>query len=656
MDSPDWKCPILMITLSLSLASITRCGTEKEISKQTDIRSRFPKPKDVREPLDYMHQLLDYGMPWDDRCRRYAVLLSLSARLGSPSASTTSEIATLDKSSLDEVYEQIEANMMSSFFMYAIDMYRITYLSPVFIDLVECLRRIGTQVAQGYTKNEELIITEDLYKQVLGLPHTIIDINNLDMTRYPPAFRANLGNLFREYFDIDSIIDTSVTPARPNVRWRADDNDEATNKQRESRTERHLRYRERNLQRERERSRLNQQRMRVLQPELSRARNRVYQQQRRDRLKQLEKLHKNLDKEHQVQQSPAHIEQTEHVYPPVRFYEAEYPGDVIPVHRPFSSNKRQRGRLEQGQKLQEQRLRQLEQLPYEMLIQPSPAVIDSMNPIEQSDMPEMRHGWHPGWMDLASQMTTLNTIPVPAAGLTGLDAPMNAREERERLRQHRRRLRTLDKKSYLEQSHKAQHDRLQYQQQYLQLMLEEREHRKQQYEHRSQPQQQRQRSDQQSTDSQPLSDMISQMIRSPAPERINMYAPTEHTTVTSVDPMTSPPPEGLAPYRHSRGRSLKGEGIVDPAHADHSIESYNKTFGTNSTRNEQGNLRISKAREDQEAYEYPLNSVSQLDETDAVLQSILNQSQNEEAADSLDTSNEPRREAVKKDIRLITKK
>lgn len=221
---------------------------------------------DIAQAINFMQPYLPINISSDEMCRRYAVLSDVALEERLPYKSTVLRIAKLDKDDLDKHYEQLDSGRISWLYMCAIDRYRLTQLAPPIIALVECLRQVDNDGARKYLKNQELIITIDLYKQVLGIPsETMTDIESLDFTKFYPTFRETLRNLFSKYFDVDSIIGhASPVPSRA----KSSDYKQAR--------------RELFRSRRREQSRLTQQRMRLVRSDVMKK----YQDDRRERLRE----------------------------------------------------------------------------------------------------------------------------------------------------------------------------------------------------------------------------------------------------------------------------------------------------------------------------------------------------------------------------------
>lgn len=240
--------------------------------------------KDVPAALNYLYRSLPFGMSVQERCKRYGVLVSMAAATGIPYEPSVDILIAMDNETINEQYEKIDVASLSSGYMKAVDVYRITRLAPPFIDLIECLRQLDTPLTQTFLNNIELLAIVDLYKQVLGIERKV-GLKDLDLNQFRPTFRATLKNLFEGYFDVDLIDGSSVIKPYRHILKLKNTNDPNLPKEEQVRLKRVLRqqrYRERHLHRQRERSRLAQKRLRIENPELVRTRDRLRSQRRRE--------------------------------------------------------------------------------------------------------------------------------------------------------------------------------------------------------------------------------------------------------------------------------------------------------------------------------------------------------------------------------------
>lgn len=232
---------IALMILSFPIGTID-CG--KATNPYDTMRFR-----DVAQALNHMYENLPAQISIDEKCKRYAVLsfMALSERL--PYRKTVLDVISMDEDELNKQYDEMHVNSVIYVFCSAIDRYRITQLAPAFVDVVECLGRIGVPEVRTFLNNKELVLVVDLYKQVLGLPGAYIDVDKLDLTQFSPAFRSRFGSLFPEYSDRFS--PSSATIPEDHISFQPQAEPPAEN--------RHL------IQR-RERSRLDKQRLKILNP------------------------------------------------------------------------------------------------------------------------------------------------------------------------------------------------------------------------------------------------------------------------------------------------------------------------------------------------------------------------------------------------------
>lgn len=286
-----------------------------------------PICKAAIEAIDDLYRRLPAHTTLDEKCKRYAVLLNLpvSDNQASIDASVT---AKLGLGELDNVYQQIQAQILVKSYIAALDEYRRTRLRPAFLELIECLRRFETSSVEEYLSNEELIFMTDLYKQAIRTPWTRIDLNQTDISMFPRDFQASLRNVFRGYLKEDSNStqpeasqqeqsehqaaqpsDTSWISSTRTKRlrlWReeealtAEQVQELRNERRRAANRESMRrIRSRDPGRYREKERLRQRRDRILKSDQVRALDRERQKRRRDRLRAEQK---RLDEQQRLQE------------------------------------------------------------------------------------------------------------------------------------------------------------------------------------------------------------------------------------------------------------------------------------------------------------------------------------------------------------------
>lgn len=267
-------CTLIIFTSILPKNS--HCDTDDNLPIRLYDTGRF---KDISHAINFVHKYLPPEISEEERCKRYAVLSDLAAPEVLPRQSTILDVALMDDDDLDEYYGRMSADRISKAYMIVIERYRITELSPPFIELVDCLRRIETPEVRTYLSNRELIVILDLYKQVLGLPGTTVDVNNLDLTKFHQAFRETLNRLFGRHFpgifQISDQADTDTGSKSSSYLG-------ATNAQSDTAMRReYLRMQAKS--RRRERARLAKQRLRLMNPDLVKEQNRRHQKERRKR-------------------------------------------------------------------------------------------------------------------------------------------------------------------------------------------------------------------------------------------------------------------------------------------------------------------------------------------------------------------------------------
>lgn len=287
LDCP-FKYVVIPFTINLFITRIIECP-------QADSRDVYKtrRFKDIKGALNYLHQCFPEQTPMEEKCRRYAVIVSMTASTGRPYESTVSIIATLDKDSFDEHYRNVDIGSLSSLIMAAIDKYRTSMLAAPFLDLIECLRMLDSPIIKQYLENSELQLIQNLYKQVLESPDTVIDFDSIDFGKFHPAFETALRNLLDP--NLNRTFEQEVVPkvekrrrtkkmplelADPPERQREDE----ARLQKQKRVEKRLLLRRRHLHRTREWERLIKQRLRLLEPDRLREKERVRKQRRRARI------------------------------------------------------------------------------------------------------------------------------------------------------------------------------------------------------------------------------------------------------------------------------------------------------------------------------------------------------------------------------------
>lgn len=246
--------------------------------------------KSVPAAINYVHASLPENAPLDEKCKRYAILLSIVSGNTKPHESDAFRVSALDSYNLNKEYQAMHADDVAQSYMIAIERYRIRKLAPPFLELIECLRRIDAPKVRLYLNNPELSIIANLYKQVLSSPSTKINLDRLKLDKFHPFFRDSLKNHFSNYID-------SVNDSSPSIHYTGGPSDggditsnsvtttSLTDLQSPSDDTQYKVSSEQYKLRRRERKRLTEKRQRTLNPEAVRERDRRRQRMRRERLK-----------------------------------------------------------------------------------------------------------------------------------------------------------------------------------------------------------------------------------------------------------------------------------------------------------------------------------------------------------------------------------
>lgn len=274
LDIDKWRISCVLIS-SVFIVEIN-CVRQGERLPPGSAKHRF---NDVSQAINYISAHLPAAMSMQERCRRYAVLSHLALLEKRPHESTVLKVLNMDEHSLTTHYDAIDVNRVSELYMSAIDRYRITELAPPLIDLVECLRRIESPAVKAYLGNWEMVIIVHLYRQVLGLPHDGLNLDDVDYTQLHPAFLFALRNLFSQYLDLDTVF--AGTPLKA-----IESSTDCPKMIAEASTDDKQHRKEIMLNRRREQSRLAQQRLRLLH-QSKRDNNIKYQRARRERMQSL---------------------------------------------------------------------------------------------------------------------------------------------------------------------------------------------------------------------------------------------------------------------------------------------------------------------------------------------------------------------------------
>lgn len=272
-----WKRVSIALVALFDLIGNIGCGPYKDRSSSIYKSGRL---NDVAQATTLMQKYLPHSLSLEVKCKRYAVLAERAMYERFPQRKTVIDVANMNEEDLETRYGQLNTTRIAWLYMSTIDRYRISQLGTPIIDLVECLRMLDTSASRIYLNNPEISIILVLYKQVLGMSDTALDVQGMDFKKYFPSFRETLRNLFKEYMDIDGILgDASAETDKHIESASALDAESKTNPQNRRTESPRL---ERSSYTQRENQRLFQQRVRVAKPEKVQK----YREDRRKRYKE----------------------------------------------------------------------------------------------------------------------------------------------------------------------------------------------------------------------------------------------------------------------------------------------------------------------------------------------------------------------------------
>lgn len=275
MDLLKW----MYLAISLSVLRCISCGQNETAPQNPRNLKRF---QDIPQALNYMYGYLPEFMPMEEKCKRYAVLASCTPN-GLPYESTVKEIVMMHNNILNRHYRELEPDKLILLYSTTIDRYRVTQLAPPFIDLIECLKNIDIPEATEYAFDEELVLLLDIYKRILGRTDTVLELEKLDLFKFPQAFFAALNQLFKGFIEVDMALDSAYQPSITITRTLQPGEQLPFYSKREL-TDEQIKFRRR------ERSRLAQRRIRILDAESLRNQNRRSREQRQEKRKRQERL------------------------------------------------------------------------------------------------------------------------------------------------------------------------------------------------------------------------------------------------------------------------------------------------------------------------------------------------------------------------------
>lgn len=282
---------MIYIVLNLITCLLSNTATCSARKRSTCSTYEIGKYKDVSLSINLLHSQLPDHMPMKQKCKRYAVVSykALSERL--PHEGTVRSVLAMDDLILDNLYSQLNDTQLSLLYMIAVDRYRVTQLARPFLDIIECLRKIGTNAVKAFLNNPELVLITDLYRHAIGLSDEAINPAKLDLTKLGQSFWKAFRRLFEGLIDIDGFLkgipqlgaietsDVSNSVHNPGEAstsryWPEDHGHSLDNQKR--------------LDDIRERARLAARRSRIINSEMTRRKTREYHQRRRKRIQQEE--------------------------------------------------------------------------------------------------------------------------------------------------------------------------------------------------------------------------------------------------------------------------------------------------------------------------------------------------------------------------------
>lgn len=181
------------------------CFEGATVERDEDIRivSRY---KNMSEATNSLYQaLIDQSVPFESRCKRYVVLLSMAANKGIPYETTVSQLSSLQEHTVDAHSRNVDARRKSMLLMAAIDRYRVSKLEPPFIELLQCLKQIDLPQVQVYLSDRELILLENLYYHILSSPDSKIDMSQVNVDDLHPDFFRTLRIIFSGHLKEETI-------------------------------------------------------------------------------------------------------------------------------------------------------------------------------------------------------------------------------------------------------------------------------------------------------------------------------------------------------------------------------------------------------------------------------------------------------------------
>lgn len=247
----------------------------------------FVECTDITDAMNYLYNSFPDDMSLEERCKRYAILSSLSSSKGRPHNKVMSRYLRFSDESVDKKYQLLDReDELPATFMSAIDSYRAaSQLGPAFLVLMDCLRQFDRPYIKTYLNDPELVLIVDIYKSILRSPDIRIDLSRIDLDQFTSAFRTSLKNLFRDNlidpFPSSRTSDYGTSASDQTHIHRPDVLEEQPKKSDRQQDEEAMVT----THRHRERERLRKRRLKLLQPNLERFKKRERYRRRQERRK-----------------------------------------------------------------------------------------------------------------------------------------------------------------------------------------------------------------------------------------------------------------------------------------------------------------------------------------------------------------------------------
>lgn len=184
-------------SITIALVVSTSCCIECIPTDSREKTESLVRCKSIPEMLNYLYRLLGDHLSVSEKCKRYALILSITASGLSLFEPTIDHLSALTQETVDEHYSKMGAKRLSALYMSAIDRYRTSQLGPPFLELIECLRQLDGRVLDKYLDDKELQMIIYLYRQALESTDKRIDLDEFDLGQLSSAFRASLNQILR---------------------------------------------------------------------------------------------------------------------------------------------------------------------------------------------------------------------------------------------------------------------------------------------------------------------------------------------------------------------------------------------------------------------------------------------------------------------------